>query len=206
MSVDFSTLNYKYTKKQLTALHHYVVNGNKVEAYRFAYDVDTMKEKTIVDRAKDLWRTQPMKNAVVLIQAAALERQNKTMDQIVIDAAWVLKRTALLADFNIKRFIKFNAQGEAYYDFSEATDDDWYCISEYTVDTLQRGSGDDKYNVDRVKIKTVDKLKALELVGKHIDVQAFKEQIEQSGTVTHVNMDKDQYLSARKEMLEQDEC
>lgn len=109
-----------------------------------------------------------------------INKENKRrMDELRIDAKWVLKRAALLADFNINKFIKVNKKrGEAYYDFSKATDDDWYCISEYTADQIHKSVGDDKIAVDRVKLKTADKLKALELVGKHIDVQAFNEKVE----------------------------
>ena len=37
--------------------------------------------------------------------------------------------------------------------------------------------------VDEIKIKTYCKIRALELVGKHVDVQAFKDRVEHSGLV-----------------------
>lgn len=107
-----------------------------------------------------------------------------------IDAAWVLRRAALLADFNIKRFIVVDPEsGRPYYDFQSATDDDWYCINEVTVDAL-RGyvDGESRIAVDRVKLKPFDKLKALELVAKHRDVRAFEMKAEGDGkqSVTEV--------------------
>ena len=95
-----------------------------------------------------------------------------------IDAAWILKRLALLANFNINRFMTVSSSGLPYYDFSAATDDDWYCISEITTDQIMKGFGDDTYEVERVKLKSESKLKALELMGRHVDVQAFSEKIE----------------------------
>jgi phage terminase small subunit len=112
-----------------------------------------------------------------MIELAAEEEVMK------IDAYWVLKRAALLADFNIRRFIKEDKFGNAVYDFSEATDDDWYCIHEYTTEEISRGQGDERYMVDKLKIKSYDKLRALELVGKHVDVQAFKDQVEHTGQI-----------------------
>lgn len=112
-----------------------------------------------------------------VVSQALRERSEKTQ----IDAEWVLKRAALLASFNIKRFIKTLPDGQAVYDFSEATDDDWYCISEYTVDVIRRGKK--VLPVERVKLKSFDKLRALELVGKHVDVAAFKDQITQNNLV-----------------------
>jgi len=124
----------------------------------------------------------------------------------VVDSAWVLKRARLLADFNISAFITTDDYGNAVYDFSGASDDDWYCISEYTVDQINKGFGDDKYDVERTKIKGHCKLRALELVGKHVSVQAFKENVGLTGHITQVSMTVDEYKKARQEMLADDNC
>lgn len=108
-------------------------------------------------------------------------------ERVKIDAAWVLYRAALLANFNIKKFITVLPDGsDAYYDFSQATDDDWYCIQEYTRNVTPRGKT--LLPIKSVKLKAVDKIRALELVGKHVDVAAFKDQITQHNLmlVNHV--------------------
>jgi phage terminase small subunit len=115
------------------------------------------------------------------IMAAIKKAMDDRSDRAKINAEWVLKRVALIANFNIKKFITTSAEGTAWYDFSAATDNDWYCISEYTHDLIVKGVGDDKHEVNRVKLKTFDKLRALELVGKHVGVQAFKNKVEVSG-------------------------
>jgi len=109
-----------------------------------------------------------------------LIEQQKEVETLQIDALWVLKRAALLADFNINRFIRVQG-GEAVYDFSTATDDDWYCIQEYVVDNTFVKGECGLIPVDKLRLKTYDKLRALELVGKHINVGAFKEKLELSG-------------------------
>ncbi len=83
-----------------------------------------------------------------------------------IDASWVLKRAALMADFNIKNFMVVeDITGALYYDFTQATDDDWYCINEITVGAVRaQVRAGDKLYVDKVKIKTIDKMRALEMV------------------------------------------
>lgn len=110
------------------------------------------------------------------VRDAVQKRIKEVYGDTLPDSQWVLKRAQLLADFNISSFITTDNYGNAIYDFSDATDDDWYCITEYTVDSISKGHGDDKYDVKRVKIKGHCKLRALELVGKHVDVQAFCEQ------------------------------
>jgi len=107
-----------------------------------------------------------------------------------IDAAWVLRRAALLADFSIKKFVVVGEDGRPYYDFQNATDDDWYCINELTVDAIRGYVGQEgRIAVDRVKLKPYDKLKALELVARHRDVQAFEKRADgehESKSVTEV--------------------
>ena len=107
-----------------------------------------------------------------------------------IDASWVLKRLALMADFSIKNFIFVEAgSGKLYYDFTQATDNDWYCINEITVGAVraqarQIADGSvQKLYVDQVKIKTIDKIKALDMMGKHVDVNAWKERADADGAV-----------------------
>lgn len=204
MAVDFSKLNHAFTQKQLVALHHYIIYNSKIKAYRFAYDCSRMTETTLNKKCYDLWQKPYMKEAVALISKAALERQNETLKNMAIDRQWVLDRAAKMADFNIKKFIKIDEGGNAYYDFSTATDDDWYCINEYTVDVIPRGSGETKYTVDRIKLKTVDKLKALELVGRHVDVGAFKEDNSPTNIVAAI-VTTEEYKRAREELMAKDD-
>jgi len=104
------------------------------------------------------------------VQKAMKKRSEKTG----IDAQWVLNKLALLAEFNINKFIRV-VNGNPVYDFSKATEDDWYCITEITFDTINKAMGDDLIEVERVKLKSVDKLKAIQLAGNHVSVQAFNE-------------------------------
>ncbi|MBU9831257.1 terminase small subunit [Rahnella sp. FC061912-K] len=60
---------------------------------------------------------------------------------------------------------------------------------------------DDDIESTLQKIKWPDKVKNLELIGKHVDVMAFKERIEVSGTVTIA----DRMANARRRVKEQSE-
>lgn len=136
------------------------------------------------------------------VRAAVRSEIARRFEQEGVDSDWVLRRAKLLADFNIRRFLVPGDDGQMYYDFRRATDDDWYCIDEYTVETL----GADRYRADKVKVKAVSKLAAIKLVGDHVKVQAFREQVEHSGTVTQVTMTPDAYRAARAAMLKEDDC
>lgn len=188
----------QFTAKMQKAFVHFAEHRNKSEAYRHAYNCENMKEESIRVKAWQLFEHPLMASAISSMQAAAATK-------VQIDAAWVLKRAALLADFNINRFIRAREDGTAVYDFSKATDDDWYCISEYTVDVITKGRGIDAYEVDRVKLKTHSKINALRMVGDHVNVQAFKEQIEHTGAVAFTQLNAEEYKQARRDMLADDD-
>lgn len=58
-------------------------------------------------------------------------------------------------------------------------------LSGFELADMFEGRGDEKELVGILKkIKWPDKVKNLELIGKHVDVMAFKERLEVSGTVT----------------------
>jgi phage terminase small subunit len=53
------------------------------------------------------------------------------------------------------------------------------------VEELYEGRGESREYVGRVhKVKLSDRIKRIELIGKHVMVQAFKDQIDASGTIT----------------------
>ena len=184
----------RLTDKQRAFVDHYIVHRSKVNAYRHAYPRGNMKESTVYRNAL---ATFDKPQITQLIN----EQLQKVSDMAVIDAAWVLKRAAMLADFNINKFLKVDDNGVGCYNFKDATEEDWYCIAEYSSDLIAGGD----IPVDRVKIKTVDKLKALEMVGKHIEVQAFKEKIDHNVQAVQVTMSADEFKQARQEMLDDDD-
>lgn len=183
----------RFTPKQRACLLEYLKTGKKVAAYRKVYSNDNHTSKTVWSNCARFFKVPHIKEAAEAIQAEAIRRMNlqtqKEIDSIleatdaerdsyiedaVVNAQWVLKRAKMLADFNIKRFIKIDEVGNAVYDFSEADEDDWYCVQEYTTEILDK---DEPVPTHKIKIKTHEKLRALELVGKHVEVQAFREQV-----------------------------
>lgn len=188
-----------FTPKMTAALLYYSKHRNKTAAYRHAYSCENMKPSSV-------WRNAVALFDKPLMAAAVSSMRAKAMVETGINAAWVLERAARLANFNIVKFICTDEEGTAVYDFSMATDDDWYCISEYTVDCISKGIGADRYEVERVKIKTESKIRALELVGKHTDVQAFKDTVEHTGVIGVAAVSTDDYKAARAEILAADDC
>lgn len=199
------------TDRQKALVKAYIVNPNKTQAYVDAYcggDRSEIAKKSFKKRMVDAFRSTNVANMIALIQeraiklafdpennpinsyvldeideivgkrAGVLMEDEKDITSMQIDAAWVLRRAALLADFNIKKFLVMK-DGIAKYDFSTATEDDWYCINEFSDDLIHDKEGNHIGN--KTRLKAHDKLRALELVGKHVSVGAFKDKVELSG-------------------------
>lgn len=175
----------KLTDKQRALIKEYLKTGNKLGSYKKVYDATpgkrSVKQNCYAEFAKPHIRLiiEQIQEAAVKASAIQVEdiiqdtvddliEQQKEIEVLKIDAFWILRRAALLADFNIKKFLRDDPNGNAVYDFSTASDDDWYCISEFTVDEINRGSGNDVYDVDRIKLKAHDKIRALELVSRFL--------------------------------------
>ena len=73
-------------------------------------------------------------------------------------------------------------------------------LTGFELADMFEGRGDEKELVGILKkIKWPDKVKNLELIGKHVDVNAFKDRLEVSGTVTIA----DRMAAARRRVKEQ---
>ena len=198
-------MDYQFTAKMQAALLHYANDPgrNKRAAYEHGYNCENMQPQTIAVKSTELFKHPLMAQAVSQMKATAAAK-------VTIDAAWVLERLALLANFNINRFLK-RVNGKMYYDFEKATDDDWYCISEITMEdsdiTVISPDGElELVPVSRIKLKAESKKAALKMVGQHAGVQAFQENVNLTGAIAHVHMDVEEFKQARRTMLIEDDC
>lgn len=160
---------HQFTGKMQQAFSHYANDPtrSKVKAYRSAYNCSRMSVCAVSVEADRLFKHPIMAQLVEQLNDEVIERA-------AVDATYVAQRLQLLAEFNIGKFLIEQSDGTAVYDFSNATADDWYCIDEYTTETVLRGRGEDRYEVEKIKIKPAAKLKALELLGRITSVDAFK--------------------------------
>lgn len=196
---DWSQLN----EQQRTMIRHYLRSGSKIDSYMTAYKPDLVDDKEERRKSQrscyDAFKRPHIAVIIKQIQEVAIRKAGIQYDDIVneqvndmisdfidinamqADALWVLRRAMMLADFNIRKFLRKEEDGRMIYDFSNATEEDWYCIQEYTVEQLNVNTDKGAIPADKIKIKTVDKLKALEMVGKHINIQAFRDSVELVG-------------------------
>lgn len=159
------------TAKQQRFVDEYLVDLNATRAYMAAFE--TENERSAAVSAAKLLRNPKVAAA---INAAKQARSEATK----IDAAYVLQRLheeneADLADL----YDKATGQLKPVHKWPLI----WRkgLIQGVDVEELTNADGD---NIGRVKkVKVSDRIKRTELIGKHVTVQAFKEQVEVSGTI-----------------------
>lgn len=106
--------------------------------------------------------------------------RRKALERIIeMTAAQCLGELSHIGRSNMLDYMKIDEKGDPVVDFSKLTREQAAAISEITVDDAGGGAGDgERKRVRRVRLKLWDKLKGLELVGKHLKL--FTEKIELS--------------------------
>lgn len=163
------------TPKQQRFVEEYLIDLNATQAaIRAGYSAKTANEQG----ARLL--------ANVSVRSAIADAKAKRSEETQVNAAWLLGRlatesTADLADLYdergnvlpVKQWPLIWRQG---------------LVAGVDVETIGEGAG------YVTKIKISDRIKRLELIGKHIDVQAFKEKVEHTGAMSIVVDSKDAAL------------
>jgi len=118
------------------------------------------------------------------IAAALMERMNKRSEQTQIDAEWVLKRLAQDATADVADLYDENGSLKSVHEWPMA----WRTGLVSGIDTVQERIGVDpegnpEYATVR-KVRLADRTKLLEMIGKHVNIGAFKDRVEHSGSLT----------------------
>lgn len=101
----------------------------------------------------------------------AVNKIIRAREKRIADANYVLQKLVNIIELSAQDFTKVDELGVLTYDLEDLTPDQWAAI--HSV----------KYNLDGTiqEIKTHDKLKALEQLGKHVAVNAYRDQVAVTG-------------------------
>jgi phage terminase small subunit len=109
--------------------------------------------------------TRLQKNVEFSARIAELAEQ--AAQGAVMTASEALEQLTRLARANMQDYMRIGPDGDPVLDYSKLTRDQAAALQEVTVDTYTDGRGDDAREVKKVKFRLADKLRALELLGKH---------------------------------------
>lgn len=158
----------KLNSKQARFVDEYIKDLNATQAaIRAGYS-----ERTANQQASRLL-------ANVKVQAAIQVAMNKRSEQLKIDAEYVLRR--------LGEIDQMDAIDILHDDGSIKPIREWPAIWRQMIsglDVMEIAQGDEPSAAAIIKkIKWPDKIRNLELIGRHVGVQAFKDRIEHSGTI-----------------------
>lgn len=131
-----------------------------------------------------------------IIEAIAQAKKERS-ERTKIDADYVLQKAVALLETNISDFLETPEDGMPYFNLSKATPEQLAAIETLQLDTAQERDGEDengkpKYTeVRKIRVGIPKKKEMLELIGRHVDVQAFKDKLEHSGGFTVTVPDND---------------
>ena len=149
------------TPKQQRFVEEYLIDLNATQAaIRAGYSEKTAK----VIAAQNLSKLN--------VQEAIEEAQNKRQEQTQIDAAYVLKRLVEIDQMDVLDIMDDDGNVKPLRE--------WPKIWRQYISNIETISVDDGEGWLK-KIKWPDKVKNLELLGKHVSVGAFKDKIEHTG-------------------------
>lgn len=152
------------TDKQEMFCREYLIDLNATQAaIRAGYSVKTAN------------RTASENLSKLDIQNRIAELKNKRNDDVGINAAYVLRRLVEIDKMDVADILRPDMSFKPIPEWPET----WrrYIVSVDLAEMFE-GAGDERELAGILKkIKWPDKLKNLELLGKHVDVQAFREQV-----------------------------
>lgn len=130
-------------------------------------------ERTATVQAYELLRHPDVAAA---IDAAKIERSR----EVGIDAAWVLKRLVAEAEADIKDLYYEDGRIKPVHEWPDVFQKG--LVVGIETEELYEGHGDAREHVGtRVKVRFSDRLRRIDLIGKHINVNAFQDVIQHKG-------------------------
>lgn len=161
------TTEQKLTAKQEAFCREYIIDLNGTQAaIRAGYSENSAKEIASVTLTK------------ANIQERLAQLMEERNERVKIDADYVLKRLVQIDEMDVLDILADNGEVKPISQWPKV----WRTYLS-GMDVAEVNSQDGPAGMLK-KIKWPDKVKNLELLGKHIDVQAFKEQKELSGGIT----------------------
>ena len=170
-------MSKKLTSQEKVFKEQFLLTGKVVESALAAkYAESTAKSKAFT-WVSDSKCPANKRHLLKAIREAQAERSERTQ----IDADWMLKRLAEEADADLADIYNEEGSIKPIHEWPEI----WRKGLVAGIDVEQKYDYKDGEKVPDgyvVKIKVSDRVKRLELIGRHIDVQAFKDKVEHEVT------------------------
>lgn len=147
----------------------------------YLHDLNATKAAQRAGYSKKAARVQGHRLLTNAAIAAKIQAEmDKRAAKLEITGEKVLRELALMGFANMYDYMQVQPDGTARVDLSKLTREQAAAIQEITVDDVGGGSGDGKREaVRRTRLKLLDKIRALEHIGRHLKL--FPDKVEVSG-------------------------
>ncbi|SDX73621.1 terminase small subunit [Roseicitreum antarcticum] len=143
--------------KQTKFVDEYLIDLNATQAaIRAGYS-----PKTAYSQGQRLLKKDEVQARIQERRKDAQKRAEVTLDDVLLE----YKRIAFTG---MSKFLRISPDGDPIIDLSACTPEDLDLLAESSIEDFTEGRGEDARDIRRVKIKTMDRLKALETLGKHL--------------------------------------
>ena len=166
---------WKATSKQQRFIAEYPADFNATKAAERA----GYSKKTAGQQGHRL-----LKN--VQIQREIQKRIAKLTTKADVTVERVLSELMKVGFANLQDYIRITADGDPYIDLSAMTEYQAAALQEITVEDFKDGRGDNARDVRKVKVKMLDKLSALEKLGKYLGMFVDRVKIEGELKITKI--------------------
>jgi phage terminase small subunit len=119
----------------------------------------------------------------VEVSAAIRAAMESRSDRTKVDADWLLRRLADEAEADLCDLFDDGGRLRQVHEWPVI----WRkgLVAGIEVEQIFEGRGEDREQIGRLhKVKLSDRVKRLELIGRHVDVQAFKDRVDGSSSIT----------------------
>lgn len=156
--------------KKKKAIDGYLKGMTKVDAMRAAGYAET---------------TSNTKHSAIFgspeVEAEIARRQAIAATRADISLEWLTDQLKTIVEANIGDLIEIDSTGSISMDYSKLTPELRKAIGNVTVDEVTVGRGRDAEKIKRIRIGSLDKLRAIELLIKHLGLSKEKTVIEVEG-------------------------
>lgn len=153
-----------------TFAQEYVLKGNATAAYRLAYKTKSQTDATIYSAASHLLKEPKVSTRVAELQARASQVAEEKFE---INAEYVLKHLHDVVEMKISDILQDNGRVKPI--------SLWPDVWQQTIqglDVVEMVGKDEEPAAIIRKLRLPDRAKYLDMLGKHVQVQAFKDRVE----------------------------
>lgn len=149
--------------KKKKAIDFYLSGQSKVDAMRNAGYAET----TAKTKHSDIFGDPEVEKEIERRQKIASTRSDVTLE-------WITERLKSIADANLGDILEIHDDGSASINMKLITPDLKRALTNFVIDEGEEGRGEGKMKVKRMRISLADKIRALDLLTRHLGLSKEK--------------------------------